>query len=63
MKKSLNNSQKHKPSYNCNFLNKILESRKQFEDGRHKVINVQDLWIENDAELNISDDRSLNDCF
>lgn len=62
MKKSLNNSQKHKPSYNRNFVNKILESRKQFEDGRYKVINVQDLWKENDADLNISDVRSPNDC-
>lgn len=61
MKKSLNDSQKPELSYNPEFVNKILESRKQFEHGRHRVIAIQDLWVENDADLNISNVRSPND--
>lgn len=59
MKKSLSDSQKHKLCYKPEFIAKILESRKQFENGRHKVIAIQDLWINNDADLNVSNVRSL----
>jgi hypothetical protein len=34
---------KEKP-YNQDFVNKILESKKQIEEGRYKVIETKDLW-------------------
>ena len=30
--------------YDPEFVSKIQESRKQFENGQHKVIAVEDLW-------------------
>lgn len=30
--------------YNPEFVSKIQESRKQFENGQHKVIDIEDLW-------------------
>lgn len=30
--------------YNPEFVAKILESRKQFESGQHKIIEIEDLW-------------------
>lgn len=34
---------KGKP-YNPDFVNEILESKKQFEKGEYKVIQTKDLW-------------------
>ncbi|MCE7058942.1 DUF2683 family protein [Dyadobacter sp. CY343] len=31
-------------SYDTEFVAKIQESRKQFENGEYKVIEVEDLW-------------------
>ncbi|NIJ51902.1 DUF2683 family protein [Dyadobacter arcticus] len=33
-----------KSTYNPEFVSKIKESRKQFENGEHKVIEIEDLW-------------------
>jgi len=30
--------------YNPEFVDKIKESRKQFDNGQHKVIAIEDLW-------------------
>ena len=30
--------------YDPEFVEKIKESRKQFENGQHKVIAIEDLW-------------------
>jgi hypothetical protein len=31
-------------TYNPEFVAKILESKKQIEDGQYRVINTDDLW-------------------
>jgi len=33
-----------KSDYDPKFVSKIQESRKQFEDGQHQVVSVDDLW-------------------
>lgn len=63
MKKSRNNLRKPELFYNPEFVNKILESRKQFNNGRHKVIAIHDIWINNETDLNISNVRSSNGDF
>lgn len=30
--------------YNPDFVKKIKESRRQFENGQHKIIDIEDLW-------------------
>jgi hypothetical protein len=39
----INYETQEKP-YNPEFVLKIQESRRQFENGEHKVIDIEDLW-------------------